>query len=253
MKANILEIARLNKAFGGLKATNNIDLGIKEGELSAIIGPNGAGKTTLFNLITGNLKPDSGKILFCGKDITGLPPFHVTKTGIGMTFQRANIFPRLTVYENVEISVVSRKRRTLNLLSSLIEEADIRDEVLEIMDSVNLAGKKDVVGDSLAHGDQKLLDIGIALGLKPRLLLVDEPTAGMSPEERKLAIELLQKLWKEMGMTLIFIEHDMDLVFSISQIIRVIHHGELIAEGPPESIAKNARVIEAYLGDEVCY
>jgi branched-chain amino acid transport system ATP-binding protein len=253
MGPTILEIKGLNKAFGGLKAANNISFHVREGELSAIIGPNGAGKTTLFNLITGNVLPDSGMIVFKGKSITGDLTFDVVKAGIGMTFQKANIFPRLTVYENVKLSVVARRKKTLNLVSSIFNDKETDQDVLEIIDSVNMANKKDWTSGSLSHGDQKLLDIAIALGLRPKLLLVDEPTAGMSPEERRETVNLLKRLWEDMGMTLIFIEHDMDIVFSISEKIRVLHHGELIAEGTPEAIAKNNRVVEAYLGEEICY
>jgi branched-chain amino acid transport system ATP-binding protein len=253
MGSAILEIRDLNKAFGGLQAAKNINLQVRKGELSSIIGPNGAGKTTLFNLITGSVLPDSGTILFGGEAITGNRTFDVVKAGIGMTFQKANIFPRLTVYQNVELSVVSRRKKTMNLLSSIFEDREIEKEVMGILQSVNMTDKKDLYSGSLSHGDQKLLDIAIALGLRPKLLLVDEPTAGMSPGERRETVNLLKRLWEDMAMTLVFIEHDMDIVFSISERIRVLHHGELIAEGSPEEIANNNEVIEAYLGEEICY
>jgi len=249
-KMGILEIKNLNKKFGGLHAIKNINLNIRQGELSSIIGPNGAGKTTLFNLITGSLLPDSGSIVFEGKNITGMQTFQLAKIGIGMAFQKTNIFPRMTAYENVETALIARTQRNMNFISSINKFADIITETLEILDSMGLSDKVDSISSTLSHGDQKLLDIAIAIALKPKLLLIDEPTAGMSPEERRKTIGLLKKLWKEMNMTLLFIEHDMDMVFSISEIIRVLYHGELIAEGKPEEIANNPQVIEAYLGEE---
>lgn len=250
---NMLEITNLNKAFGGLQAIRNLNIKINQGELSSIIGPNGAGKTTLFNLITGNFLPDSGTILFENKNIAGMHPYEIAKIGIGMAFQRTNIFPRMTTYQNVEVAVVARTQRSRNFVSSTQSFSDIKRETLKILDKVGLADRLDSMSSTLSHGDQKLLDIAIAIALKPKLLLIDEPTAGMSPEERRKTIELLQTLWKEMNMTLLFIEHDMDIVFSISQIIRVLHHGELIAEGRPTEIVNNRQVIEAYLGEETCY
>ncbi len=246
----ILEIKNLSKSFGGLHAAENISFNLRQGELSSIIGPNGAGKTTLFNLITGSILPDSGSIFFEGKNITGMQTFQVVQRGIGMTFQKANIFPRLTTYQNVETALVAGTRRNMNFVSPIHAFSEIRKESLEILDSLGLSDKVHSTSSTLSHGDQKLLDIAIAIALKPKLLLIDEPTAGMSPEERRKTIELLRKLWKEMNITLLFIEHDMDMVFSISQIIRVLHHGKLIAEGRPDEIGNNSQVIEAYLGDE---
>ena len=250
---SILETKRLSKSFGGLKAVKEVDLTIGQGELSSIIGPNGAGKTTLFNLISGSLVPDSGRIVFEGKDITGTSCTDVSRMGIGRAFQIANLFPRMTVYENVAVAIVSRTDQRLNFMTAMKSLVDIKTEVMEILDSLGLSDKAASLSAELSHGDQKLLDIAITLALKPGLILVDEPTSGMSPEERRTTVELLKRLWKETGTTLLFIEHDMDIVFDISQLIRVLHYGELIAEGSPDDIAKNSKVIDAYLGEETCY
>jgi branched-chain amino acid transport system ATP-binding protein len=248
---SVLEIKGLNKAFGGLQAINDIDMAIEEGELSAIIGPNGAGKTTLFNLITGHLPADSGKIFYKGKDILGLRHYQIVRMGIGRAFQRTNIFPNLSVFKNVQVALISYQRKNFKFLKSAIEFQDLNEATYGILGGVNLTDKANIPSSTLAHGDQKLLDIAVALALEPDLLLLDEPTSGMSSEERRNTVEMIRTLWEKRDITLVFIEHDMDVVFSISQKIRVLHHGELIAEGIPEAISKNELVIEAYLGEEV--
>jgi len=172
-----LEIKNLNKSFGGLHATKNVNLKFRQGELSSIIGPNGAGKTTLFNLITGSLLPDSGSIFFEGNNITGMQTYQVVKTGIAMAFQRTNIFPRMTVYENVETALITRTRRSRNFISPINKFSDIKSGSLEILDSVGLSDKMNAISSTLSHGDQKLLDVAISIALRPKLLLIDEPTA----------------------------------------------------------------------------
>jgi len=247
----ILETENLEKAFGGLQAVNRVSIAIEKGELSSIIGPNGAGKSTLFNLITGYLPPDSGKILFKGENISGLPHYKIVWKGIGRSFQRTTIFPSLTVFENVRAAVLYRQKKIFKFFTPSNTLEEVNEATFQILESLNLQDKADLVSSTLAHGDQKLLDIGIALALQPDLLLLDEPTAGMSPDERWNTVAMIQKLWKTRDMTVVFIEHDMDMVFSISQKIRVLHYGEIIAEGKPAEISTNRAVIEAYLGEEM--
>lgn len=244
----ILEVEGITKAFGGLRAVNMASFQIEEGELSSIIGPNGAGKTTLFNLLTGKLHPDSGRITFDGEEIYRLPPHEICQKGIGRSFQRVNIFPRLSAFDNVQVAVLSEQKKTRNPASPVKNLA--REETNEILESVGLGDKKGVLGGLLSHGDQKRLDIGIALGNKPKLLLLDEPTAGMSPDETGRITELIQKLAQEKGLTLIFVEHDMGVVFGISEKIRVMHLGRIIAEGKPEEVKANDEVQTIYLGEE---
>ncbi len=245
----ILKTENLRKAFGGLQAVNDVSLTIEKRELSSIIGPNGAGKTTLFNLITGNLTPNSGKIFFKGENIFGLPHYRIVGKGIGRSFQRTTIFPSLTAFENVRAAILSHQKKNFKFFTNSMSLKEVNEAALQILESLNLQDQAGRVSSTMAHGDQKLLDIGIALALEPDLLLLDEPTAGMSPEERWKTISLIQKLWQSRQMTVVFIEHDMDMVFSISQKIRVLHYGEIIAEGPPEEISHNRAVIEAYLGE----
>ncbi len=244
----ILEVHNLKKFFGGITAVHDVSFGLEKHEVSSIIGPNGAGKTTLFNLITGKLTPDSGRVLFRGDDIAGLQPHRICHKKLGRSFQITNIFPKLNVYENIQVSVLSAqgKSRTLFRRASRM----VREETMEILENLELAGKKDVLGGLLAHGDQKRLDIGISLASRPELLLLDEPTAGMSPQETMKTTELVKRLAKERGMTVLLIEHDMSVVFSISEMIRVMHQGQLIAEGKPEEIRSNAKVQQIYLGEQ---
>jgi branched-chain amino acid transport system ATP-binding protein len=247
----ILQVENLKKAFGGLQAVNKVSFAIEKGELSSIIGPNGAGKTTLFNLITGSLSPDSGRVLFKGESIFRMPHYKIVRKGVGRSFQRTNIFPTLTVFENVRAAILFHQKKNFKFFTDTNALEDVNEATNQILESLNLIDKADFTSNTLAHGDQKLLDIGVALGLEPDLLLMDEPTAGMSPEERWNTVAMIQKLWKARKMTVVFIEHDMDMVFSISQKVRVLHYGEIIAEGRPEEISGNKVVIEAYLGEEV--
>lgn len=244
----ILQAQGLTKSFGGLRAVNMVDLQIEKGELSSIIGPNGAGKTTLFNLLTGKLRPDSGSMVFEGYDISGLSPHEICQKGIGRSFQRVNIFPRLSAFDNVQVAVLSEQKKTRNLLSPVKGLA--KEETNEILESVGLGHKKKVLAGLLSHGDQKRLEIGIALANQPKLLLLDEPTAGMSPHETGRTTELIQRLAREQCLTLIFVEHDMSVVFGISEKIRVMHLGRIIAEGRPEEVKTNDEVQRIYLGEE---
>jgi len=244
----ILETQKLVKSFGGLTAVYDVNLRIREGELVSIIGPNGAGKTTLFNLLTGHIPVDSGRVIFKGKDITKLPPHAISRMGIGRSFQRLNIFPRLSAFENVQVAVFSEQRKTRNVLARASKLA--RHETDAILKSVGLLDKKNIKGGLLAHGDQKRLEMGIALAVEPSLLLLDEPTQGMSPRESVELTQLIQTLVRERGLTLIFVEHDMNVVFGISDSIKVLHQGRIIFEGKPDEVKKNEDVQRIYLGDE---
>jgi branched-chain amino acid transport system ATP-binding protein len=243
----ILEVEGLTKSFGGLMVTGHISFSIQEGERSAVIGPNGAGKTTLFNLVTGHLRPDEGKVYFQGEEITGLPPHRICRKGISRSFQRVNIFPMLSVFENVQVAVLVTQRKTRGIFFSAREMA--RKETQMILDSIGLGEQEKVISGTLSHGDQKRLDLGIALAGNPRLLLLDEPTSGMSPEESTQAMALIDRVTRERGITLLFIEHDIGAVFALAEMIRVLHMGCIIAEGKPEEIRENDEVQRIYLGE----
>jgi branched-chain amino acid transport system ATP-binding protein len=247
----VLEVRRLSKAFGGLKVTHDVSFAIPRGELSAIIGPNGAGKTTLFNLITGKLVPDGGEVLFKGERIDGQSPADIARKGIGRSFQITSIFKERTVLENVLVSVLSREKKTARLFRRATAYDDEVREAIEILATLSMDAKAGEMAGSLPHGDQKRLDIAMALALNPELVMLDEPMAGMSPEERTITVDLIRKIWKEKALTLLFIEHDMDVVFGISEWIRVLNQGVLLAEGTPAEISRNREVITAYLGEEI--
>jgi branched-chain amino acid transport system ATP-binding protein len=247
----LLELDGLSKAFGGLKVTDNVSFKVRPGEMSAIIGPNGAGKTTLFNQITGHLKPDGGRIVFNGVDVAGMSTQQIVGMGMGRAFQVASLFLGETVLDNVRVACLSKLDQTRRPLRPVSEFKRATTRAMDILESLGLARYADRQAHELAHGDQKLLDIGIALALEPMLLMLDEPTSGMSPEERHLTRELVLKLWKDFNLTLIFIEHDMDTVFGLAQSVRVLQSGRLLADGTPDEIRNNPEVITAYLGEEV--
>ena len=251
MAEDILRIEKLTKSFNGNNVIDNVSFSIPEGELSSIIGPNGAGKTTLFNLITGYYLPNSGKIFFQNKDISGMQPYNSVKLGIARAFQITNIFPRLSVLENIVATVITHQRGNLNIVTPTRKLKTIHERAYEVLRSVGLAEMAHQQSGTLAHGNQKRLDMAVALALEPKILLLDEPTAGMSPEERRQTVNLIQQLWEELNITMLFIEHDMDIVFGISQKVRVLCYGIMLAEGTPEEISKNEKVIEAYLGEEI--
>ena len=246
----ILQLDAVEKYFGGLHVTAKVSFSVLPGEISAIIGPNGAGKTTLFNQITGHLMPDAGRILFKGQDLTGKSPQQIVSLGMSRAFQIASLFPDESVLNNVRVACLSRLGQTRRYWRPLVDFKQATEDARGILDSLGLAAQANRPAYELAHGDQKLLDIGIALALKPALLLLDEPTAGMSPEERQHTRALIKKLWREFELTLVFIEHDMDMVFGIAQTVRVLQQGALLAEGPPEQIRTDKQVITAYLGED---
>jgi len=244
----MLQVEGLVKSFDDFMAVNGANLTVGKGEIVAVIGPNGAGKTTLFNLITGALKRDKGRIVFKGEDISELPPYEICKKGISRSYQIVNIFPRLTVFENVQVAVLSYQRRSSNLFRPA--QGIAVEETISILESVGLSKKGGGIAGSLSHGDQKILEIAIALGNEPELLILDEPTAGMSPEETQDTMELVKRLANQRGLTILFCEHDMDIVFSIAQSIMVMRHGQTIIQGNLEEVRSNKEVQEAYLGGE---
>jgi branched-chain amino acid transport system ATP-binding protein len=245
----MLLIENLSKSFGGVVAISDVSLQFAPGSLTAVIGPNGAGKTTFFNLITGTLAPDKGRIVLGGENIAGLSTPEIVRRGVARAFQIASIFPSLTVREALLAAVNAHRRQHAQLLARF-PLASARERAEAIIEMVGLTSKADMLSRSLSHGDQKLLDIALALVLEPRVLLLDEPTAGMGPEERWQMIDTVKRLWQREQMTLVFIEHDMDIVFKIAQSIAVLSYGRVLAEGSPAAIRRHPAVIEAYLGTE---
>jgi branched-chain amino acid transport system ATP-binding protein len=249
----LLEVKGLNKSFGGLKAVQNVDISIAPRSISAIIGPNGAGKTTLFNLLTGIYKPDSGTVVFDGRPLVGLRPDQVNAAGVARTFQNIRLFPGMTVLENVMVGMHSRLK--ISLVDTLFrpsgfqhQEDQVRQKTSDLLKFVGLSGKGDEVSRNLPYGDQRRIEIARALASDPKLILFDEPTAGMNPNESVEAMDLFRRVRDELGITVVLIEHDMRVVMGISEHISVLDYGEKIAEGTPDDIRANSRVVEAYLG-----
>jgi branched-chain amino acid transport system ATP-binding protein len=243
----ILGVEKVKKSFDGFAAIDGVSFSIPKGEICSIIGPNGAGKTTLFNLITGHLPVDEGRLVFKDIDITHMPPHRVCRLGMGRSFQRTNIFPRLSVFQNIQAAVLVHRGESFNFFKPV--EPFFREETQAILERVGLKDYGDTVSGSLSYGFQKQLELGIALASDPELLLLDEPTAGMSAQETHQTIELIGRITREKGLTLLFTEHDMEVVFSISERIMVLHQGRLIAEGTPEEVRHNPDVQKVYLGE----
>ncbi|MDX2501289.1 MAG: ABC transporter ATP-binding protein [Deltaproteobacteria bacterium] len=244
----ILQVEHLNKAFGGLLATCDVSYEMQTGELSAIIGPNGAGKSTFFNLLTGYHRADSGRVLFQGKDITNWPPHRIARLGIARAFQVSNIYLALTTYENVRQAILAQQKRTLNLFTPAHRLA--KKETLELLEVAGLSRHADMIAGNLSQGDKKRLELAIALGSKPELLFLDEPTAGMSREETHETMDLVKRLNQEMSLTILFTEHDMAVVFGYAQRLTVLHQGAIIAQGSPEEVRSNETAQKIYLGEE---
>jgi branched-chain amino acid transport system ATP-binding protein len=242
----MLDVRDLRKNFDGFQAVGGVSFTVAQGAISAIIGPNGAGKTTLFNLITGHLVPDRGQVMFKGRDVTGIAPHDLCRLGMGRSFQRTNIFPRLTVYQNVNAGFLSHRGRGGNLFTPV--ERLYREETEALLESVGLLDKAGEVSGFLSHGNQKQLELGLALALEPEILLLDEPTAGMSATETRESIRLIEHIARERHLTLLFTEHDMEVVFSIAQRITVLHQGRVIADGVPDEVRRDAEVRRVYLG-----
>ncbi len=246
MSDPILKVEKLNRYFGALHATRNVSFEIMEGEVRAIIGPNGAGKSTLMDLITNRTVPSSGKVLFLGDDITGLSPDKIVHKGMTKCFQISKLFTSLTVYENVQIARIEMNKKAFSLFP--VHDRYLKEEVIRYLSLVGLESKMNEVAAYLSYGDQRRLDIAIALAMDPKLLILDEPAAGVAREEAYTLMQLIRKLAEERNMTIIFIEHDMDIVFNYADVISVLRDGELIASGTPEEIKENQYVQEAYLG-----
>jgi len=242
----ILRTRALGKRFGGVHAVNGVDLSIPYGDVRAIIGPNGAGKTTLFNLISGDLSHDTGQIYFAGEEVNGLPPHLLCRRGMGRTFQITSVFRRLTALENVQTALLAHHRRHFNFLARA--RRLYRSDALGLLDRVGLHDQADKSSGMLAHGDQRRLELAIALASAPRLLLLDEPTAGMAPRERHEIMALVARIAADTGLTVVFTEHDMDVVFAVSQRITVLHQGAVLADDVPEAVRANAEVQRVYLG-----
>jgi branched-chain amino acid transport system ATP-binding protein len=234
-------------SFDGFIATNNVSLNVEKGQMACIIGPNGAGKSTLFNLITGHLTPTEGKVFFHDQDITGKAPHTICQLGMGRSFQRTNIFPRLTVFENVQVAVLAHTRKTLNFLTPT--KKLVQAETYALLEDVGLVDQAHSVSGTLSYGFQKQLELGITLASDPEILLLDEPTAGMSPQETTNSIALIERISRERGLTLLFTEHDMDVVFSVAEKITVLHQGAVLAEGTPEHVKNDLDVQRIYLGE----
>jgi branched-chain amino acid transport system ATP-binding protein len=239
----VLRTEGLTIRFGGLTALNNVNLEVRRGEIRAVIGPNGAGKSTFFNCVTGVLRPTSGRILLNGNDITGQPPNMISRSGIARSYQITNILPNATALENVRIAAQSR-RHGWNMFRHYTEFRDIIDKAEAVLASVGLASKADELASNLSHGEQRNLEIGIALATEPQLLCLDEPTAGMSAAETQDIMQLVRKIAKD--LTVLIVEHDMPLVMELADRITVLHYGQVLTEGPPAEIQNNPRVMEVY-------
>lgn len=244
----MLAIRGLTKRFGGVAAMTDVTLDFAAGSISAVIGPNGAGKSTFFNLISGGIRPDSGTVMLDGEDVTGRPPSALVAKGLGRAFQVASIFKTMTVAENIMAAIAAHKAHYRSALIPF-PRRDVREKAMEVADLLGLRSKSEVLAANLSHGDQKLLDIALALALEPKVLLLDEPVAGMGSEERWRMIEQVHDLWKRKRITLIFVEHDMDIVFKYAPSIRVLCYGRVLAQGTPDEIRTNPEVIKAYLGE----
>jgi branched-chain amino acid transport system ATP-binding protein len=243
----VLEVRGLGKSFSGFRAVSDVELTVETGQIAAVIGPNGAGKSTLFNLITGHLRPDSGSVRLDGRDITGAAPHKIVRMGVGRSFQRTNIFSKLTVFENLQAAFLVDRGRGRDFWSKA--SALYRDETTSLLSSIGLVEQRDTVAGTLSYGNQKQLELGLALASDPALLLLDEPTAGMSATETHDTIRLIERIAGERSLTLLFTEHDMDVVFQIAQKIAVLHQGRVIADGAPEEVRADPEVRRVYLGE----
>jgi branched-chain amino acid transport system ATP-binding protein len=243
----VLEVQGISKSFSGFRAVSDVNITVETGQIAAVIGPNGAGKSTLFNLITGHLRPDTGAVRLDGRDITGAAPHKIVRMGVGRSFQRTNIFGKLTVFENLQAAFVVHHGRGRDFWSRASRL--YRDETTALLSSIGLIEQGDTIAGTLSYGNQKQLELGLALASDPALLLLDEPTAGMSAAETHDTIRLIERIAGERSLTLLFTEHDMDVVFQIAQKIAVLHQGQVIADGAPEEVRADPEVRRVYLGE----
>ena len=244
---NILGIKALYHDFKGLQVLFDVNLEVQGGERHAIIGPNGAGKTTLFNVITGTYQPSEGRVFFKGREITGFPPHNLVRRGMGRSFQITSTFSRLTAFQNIRMGILSRRGIRFNMFQFLDKMVGVTRETEAVLKRINLDGERDIPAGALSYGKSRSLEISMALATDPELVMLDEPTAGMSVDETRTAVELIRKLTE--GKTMVIIEHDMDVVFSLADRITVLHLGSIMATGTPAEIKDNQPVRDAYLGE----
>jgi branched-chain amino acid transport system ATP-binding protein len=245
--STILEVTNLQKHFGGLNVTRQVNFTMQQGDQSAIIGPNGAGKSTFMNLLTGYHRCDAGKVVFEGRDITNQPPHRIARLGISRAFQVSSIFAKMTVAENVRSAVHAQLRRSFSIFGAASRIGS--DETARVLALCGLDAKRDLVAGELAQGDKKRLELAIALAGKPRLLFLDEPTAGMSIEEARGTMELVDRLNRDLGLTVLFTEHDMGIVFNHARKLTLMHRGEIVVQGTPEEVRANETAQKVYLGE----
>jgi branched-chain amino acid transport system ATP-binding protein len=251
MTETLLEVRKLNKAFGMVVTAKDLDFSLQRGVLTSVIGPNGAGKSTLINVLSGFLPQDSGEILFQGRDISHEPVHTRVKQGLCRSFQVVNVFSNLTLFENVAIPIFALKKRAHRMLKAVTNDVEVSNDAESVLDRVGLLDQAQMSANALSHGDQRLLEVAIALAAKPKLLFLDEPTAGMNPLERTKLLRNIRELANSGDVTFVIVEHDMDVVFSLSDRVITLHRGEIIADGTPGEIKRNPQVREVYLGEEV--
>ncbi|WP_028878009.1 ABC transporter ATP-binding protein [Terasakiella pusilla] len=248
MAETILKTENLTKRFGGLVAVDKVNLELVKGEVHAILGPNGAGKSTLVNLLSGDMTSTEGTITFEGKDLTGLPPYVISHYGLGRSFQKTNIFPKLSCFENVWLAAQSRQKTSMRFFRPARRMKEVEQLTLSSLEKCGLLAQKDVIASSMSYGEQRQLEIGMMLATQPRLLLMDEPMAGMGKEESEMLVQLIKDLAKD--YTLLLIEHDMDAVFAVANRLTVMVNGRVLETGTPDQIRSSQQVQEAYLGSE---